>query len=133
MTQVTVDASLFQCGHLERLPLGTSYPGVVAHVGRLLAKLPAGTGVVIDYTGVGRPVFDMFRAAGLSPVGVLITAGTGEAQEGMIHSVPKLVLISRLQVLLHEARLKIHKDLPEAEVLIRRCKTSGSNSRRAGL
>src|SRR5271165_6971122 len=119
MTEYKVDASIFQCGHLERLPLGTSYPAVVAHVCRLLVKSPAGTELVIDYTGVGRPVFDMFLSAGLSPVGVLITAGTAETQEGMIHSVPKIVLVSRLQALLHEARLKIHKDLPEAEVLIR--------------
>jgi hypothetical protein len=53
MTQVTVDISIFRCGHLERLPLGTSYPGIVAHVARLLVKLPAGTELVIDYTGVG--------------------------------------------------------------------------------
>ena len=34
---------IFQVGHLERVPLGTPYPGIVAHVGRLLEKLPAGT------------------------------------------------------------------------------------------
>jgi hypothetical protein len=33
--------------------------------------------------------------------------------------VPKLTLVSRLQALLHEGRLKIHKELPEAETLVR--------------
>jgi hypothetical protein len=113
------DASLFQVGHLERLPLGTTYPAIVAHVSRLLARLPGGTELVIDYTGVGRPVFDLFIYSGISPVGVLITAGTAEAHDGIICSVPKLVLVSRLQALLHEGRLKILKDLPEAETLVR--------------
>jgi hypothetical protein len=112
-------ASLFQVGHLERLPLGTTYPAIVAHVSRLLGKLPGGTELVIDYTGVGRPVFDLFIYSGISPVGVLITAGTAEAHDGIICSVPKLVLVSRLQALLHEGRLKILKDLPEAETLVR--------------
>jgi hypothetical protein len=51
---------IFQVGHLERVPLGTPYPGIVAHVGRLLTKLPDHSELVIDFTGVGRPVFDMF-------------------------------------------------------------------------
>jgi hypothetical protein len=25
--------TIFQVGHLERMPLGTPYPGIVAHVG----------------------------------------------------------------------------------------------------
>ena len=74
---------------------------------------------MIDFTGVGRPVYDLFLQAGLSPVGVLITGGHAETQEGQIYSVPKIVLISRLQALLHTGQLKIHKDLPEAPVLVR--------------
>ena len=60
--------TIFQCGHLERLPLGTPYPSIVAQVGRLLGKFPAGTEIAIDLTGVGRPVFDMFKYSGISPV-----------------------------------------------------------------
>jgi hypothetical protein len=115
---MTAPATIFQVGHLERLPLGTAYPGVVAHVGRLLDKLP-GAELVIDLTGVGRPVFDMFTYSGISPVGVLITAGTAENRDGAICGVPKLTLVSRVQALLHEGRLKILKELPEAETLVR--------------
>src|SRR6266851_9529334 len=70
-------SDIYQVGHLERMPLGTPYPGIVAHVGRLLGKLPDPE-LVIDYTGVGRPVFDLFTYAGISPVGVLITGGAVE-------------------------------------------------------
>ena len=43
-------SDIYQVGHLERVPLGTPYPGIVAHVGRLLGKLPDPE-LVIDYTG----------------------------------------------------------------------------------
>jgi len=110
---------IFQVGHLERMPLGTPYPGIVAHVGRLLGKLPARTELVIDITGVGKPVFEMFTHAGISPLGVLITAGTAETRDGAICGVPKLTLVSRLQALLHQGRLKIQRELAEAETLVR--------------
>jgi len=111
--------AIFQVGHLERLPLGTPYPAIVAHVGRLLAKLPAGTDLAIDLTGVGKPVFDLFQYSGIYPVGVQITAGSAESRDGMVCSVPKLTLVSRLQALLHEGRLKIQRELAEAETLVR--------------
>jgi hypothetical protein len=109
---------VYQCGHLERLPLNTSYPDVVARVATLLTRLPKGTELVIDFTGVGRPVFDMFEAAGIDPIGVLITGGTTESGDGRIYTVPKLNLISGVQALLHRERLKIHRDLPEAATLV---------------
>jgi hypothetical protein len=109
---------LYQCGHLERLPLNTSYPTIVAHVAGLLERLPRGTELVIDFTGVGRPVFDMFEIAGIDPMGVLITGGTTESGDGRIYTVPKINLVSGVQALLHEERLKIHRELPEAPVLV---------------
>jgi len=116
------DRAIFQVGHLERVPLGTPYPGVVAHVGRLLGKLPGRAELVIDFTGVGRPVFDMFTYSGIYPQGVLITGGTAETRDGAICSVPKLTLVSRVQALLHEGRLKILRELSEADTLVRELK-----------
>jgi hypothetical protein len=72
---------VYRVGYLERLPLGTPYPGIVAYIGRLLGKLP-GAELVIDFTGVGRPVFDMFRFSGITPTGVLITSGAAETGGG---------------------------------------------------
>src|SRR5437763_13744778 len=107
---MTVPAAIFQVGHLERVPLGTPYPGIVAHVGRLLGKLPARTELVIDFTGVGRPVFDMFVCSGISPVGVLITGGTAETRAGAISSVPELTRVSPLRGLLHQGLANIHNE-----------------------
>lgn len=74
---------------------------------------------MIDYTGVGRPVFDMFRHLSVYPIGVLITNGATETRVDGVAHVPKIVLVGRLQALLHEGRLRIQKDLPEAKVLVR--------------
>jgi hypothetical protein len=113
--------AIFQCGYLERVPLGTTYPSIVSHVSQLLQR-PIWCGQIdmaIDQTGVGRPVADMFSAAGLSFAGVMITGGDNETREGDIHRVPKMTLISALQALLHEGRLHIQKELPEAAELVR--------------
>ena len=112
------DRPIFQVGHLQRLPLQTSYPAVVNHVGRLISHLRGPSELVIDYTGVGRPVFDMFQVAGMSPIGVSITAGDVVTNEGLVYRVPKLMLISRVQALLHSGQLKIHRGLADAPALV---------------
>ena len=111
---------VFQVGHLERLPLNTPYPNIVGHVVDLLCRpqLRGRAELVIDFTGVGRPVFDMFRVQGVSPIGVSITGGTAITNDGLIWSVPKGHLISRVQALLHDGRLKIHSDLVDASALV---------------
>jgi hypothetical protein len=114
----TNDRPIFQIGHLERLPLHTSYPAVVSHVGHLIQRLRGPAELVIDYTGVGRPVFDMFQIAGLTAIGVSIVAGDTISNEGLVYKVPKLMLISRIQSLLHGGRLKIHKGLADAPALV---------------
>jgi hypothetical protein len=109
----------YQVRFLARLPLGVSYPTIVNHVAGLLAKVP-GAELVLDVTGVGAPVRDLFVHAGISPIGVVITAGTSENHENWpIVSVPKLILISRLQALLHTGALRIHKGIPDSVALVR--------------
>jgi hypothetical protein len=111
---------IFQVGHLERLRLNTPYPTIVNHVLRQLSRPPlAGKSeLVIDYTGVGRPVFDLFCGRGVSPIGVTITGGDGVTNGGPVWRVAKLILISRVQALLHSGQLKIHKALPDAPALV---------------
>jgi hypothetical protein len=84
----------------------------------MLARLPEGTELVLDYTGVGRPVYDLFMAKGMSPYGVSITSGNAVTKDKMHYSVPKLTLISTVQALLHDGRLKIHKDLADVQTLV---------------
>jgi Terminase RNaseH-like domain len=111
---------IFQVGHLSRLPLGTTYPAIVAHVAERMVspQLRGKAELVIDITGVGRPVYDLFREFGLSPIGVSITGGSAITNTGNVWSVPKGHLVSRIQALLHDGRLKIHKDLPDALALV---------------
>jgi len=116
----------FHCGHLERVALGTSYPQIIAMVGGMMKHPRMGGDVelAIDATGVGRPVCDMFAAAGIPFIGCIITGGTeeqvgGKDRRDRYRTVPKIVLISHLQSLLHAGHLKIHPSLPEAEVLVR--------------
>ncbi|WMT77458.1 hypothetical protein [Bradyrhizobium sp. Ash2021] len=113
--------TIYQCGYLERVPLGTVYPAIVAHVGRLLER-PIWSGKIdlaLDQTGVGKPVCDMFTSAGLTFTGVMITGGDAETNEGKTWRVPKMTLVSSLQALLHEGRLHIQKELTEAAELVR--------------
>lgn len=112
-------SDLFQVLHCERLPLRTSYVAVAQYVGRQLRVLPPHTDLVIDFGGVGRPVFDLFQSSGLDPIGVQITAGSKVVQDGPIYNVPKVVLVGGLQALLHSGRLAIHPEIPDAPALVR--------------
>jgi hypothetical protein len=114
------DKPVFQCGHLERLPLGTPYPGIIQHTRRLLQKEPllGKAELILDLTGVGRAVGDMFRQEGMHPVRVTITAGLDETVDDRgEHHVAKMILVSTVQALLHDGRLLIQKDLPDAPAL----------------
>ena len=37
--------------------------------------------LVVDQTGVGRPVVDLFREVGLKPIAVTLTAGDAEKRD----------------------------------------------------
>ena len=118
---------VFSVGHLERLPLDTPYPSVVRHVLALALRgnfraTNDGPEIVIDFTGVGRPVFDMFKQHdgfnAFDVYGVSITAGDTTTKEGRVSWVPKRLLISGLMAALHDGRLKILKTLTDAAALI---------------
>jgi hypothetical protein len=105
--------------HLERLPLGLAYPDVVQRVQTLLARPPLNqhsTVLVIDETGVGRAVGDIFVGAGMKPMRVTITAGSEETPASGINRwhVAKQILITRLDVVLHTGDLRIAKELRES-------------------
>ncbi len=108
--------------HLERFPLGTRYPKIVVAVQERLAPLRAmraDTALVVDKTGVGAPVVDLFTEAGLEPIPITITAGTEPTPDGAGWHVPKRDLVSTLQVVLQAQRLKVAESLPEAATLTR--------------
>jgi hypothetical protein len=111
--------------HLERLPLGMSYPAQVAVAQDLLARPPlcgdASTRpaeLVIDETGVGRPVADLFNAAGSKPIQITITAGLETTAQGLRRwHVAKTALISTLDARLHTGELRFAAALSEAPAM----------------
>lgn len=74
--------------------------------------------LVVDATGVGRPVVDLLRAAGLRPIPVNITGGNVVTSEHGFRNVPKRDLVTTLQVLLQSKRLKFAKGIPQVKTLI---------------
>jgi hypothetical protein len=108
--------------HLERLPLGMDYPSMVEHV-RTLVQRPelaqSQTTLVVDATGVGRPVVDLLRRASLPcrVVPVTITGGDKETCESIMWHVPKRDLIAGLMVLFQRGEVAICGHLPESETL----------------
>jgi hypothetical protein len=107
--------------HLERFPLGTSYPEIVDRVAQLFAEAPlANSTLAVDETGVGRAVVDLLRKARprctMRPI--TITAGNAIVADGAGYHVPKKELVGNLQVLLQSRRLQVAKSLPDAAVLI---------------
>ncbi len=109
--------------HLERIPLGTRYPEIVARVVALMRTPPlAGNAwLIVDATGVGAPVVDLFRAAVDGLVEVVITGGhevTWDAEGDLRCRTPKRLLVSSIQALLQSERLKIAAGLPEAQTLV---------------
>jgi hypothetical protein len=110
--------------HLERLPLRMPYPEQVEYIQKLLRREPLtlGTPLILDQTGVGRPVVDLFRRApGLDPIAVTITAGDGESKGDHYNDyrVAKSRLVSHVQSVFHGGELRISEALEETEVLIR--------------
>src|SRR5690348_13360520 len=72
---------------LERLSLGTPYPLVVQRIARIVSRLRQ-CAVIVDATGVGEPVVDSLRRAGLGCeiTAVTITAGQRETRTGSNYS-----------------------------------------------
>ncbi len=76
-----------------------------------------GSALVVDATGVGRPVVDQLRAAGLDPVAVTITAGKAATFDGEAWRVPKVELVRTLVAAFEGNRLKVAAGLRYAKAL----------------
>jgi hypothetical protein len=114
----------YEVPHLQRLRLGMPYPAQVDAIEAMLSRAPLNRlspAVLVDYTGVGRPVFDTFsgRHTLRSAQGVVITGGREAKRHGPGWSVPKGDLVSKLQALFHAGELRIAASLPDAAVLMR--------------
>lgn len=97
--------------YLERIPLGTPYPDVVSRVARVtrFGDLDGACELLVDATGVGMPVVDLLRRAGLrcQLTAAIITGGTSEGYVNGVQRIPKRNLITGLQLTLQHGTLQI--------------------------
>ena len=112
-TRRDVTRTEYHVRHLHRYDLGTPYPDVVRHVESWMSGMPRGTAeLVVDKTGVGAPVVDMFREGGIQNLtAVTITGGTSPGGDGQDVTVPKRDLVTTVQRLMHEGVLRAAEGL----------------------
>jgi len=98
--------------HLQRLPLGTEYPAITARLGEVVANVhkhgaPVQS-VYVDATGVGQPVVDQLKGAGLRITAVYFTYGDRRKEnEDKSITLGKAFLVSRLKVLMQSGRIHL--------------------------
>jgi hypothetical protein len=112
--------------HLERYPLRTPYPDIVTQVSGLLTDsrlsvtepdplrariIESKPSLVIDNTGVGVAVSDLFKKQGLRFASVTITGGDRAHRTSGTWRVPKRDLVAALEVPFHTQRLKVAEGL----------------------
>lgn len=109
-----VMVSEYTIRHITRLKLGTSYPDVALHIADMLCNplfAQREVRVLIDVTGVGRPVYDDLRgeikrrAATRHVLLKPITFSHGEKYNRSTGVLAKAFLVSRLQSLLQAERV----------------------------
>jgi len=108
---------LFQVTSIRRWELGTLYPQIVLEVREILSRHFRGATLIIDKTGVGSAIADLFEITGVSPIKVTITGGDKVTCDGREWHVPKNELISCVGAALHADTLYIHSEIPRAKIL----------------
>jgi hypothetical protein len=118
----------YEVRHLARWPLNTAYTAIAQETAELaeamaLAWPQSRVALLVDATGVGRPVIDILRKQQVMPhvrmTPVVITGGLSEHFDEVsgFWCVPKRDLIGVAQVALQTGRLKIAAALPDAATL----------------
>jgi hypothetical protein len=121
-TETIIESKVYALRYLHRPELRTPYDQIVDQVKSLMntPALQDKADLIVDATGVGRPVVDMMVREGLKPIPITITGGkeVGKDDQGGFH-VPKRDLASSLQVAFATQRIKIAKNLPLSEILMK--------------
>ncbi|HQE97203.1 MAG TPA: hypothetical protein PKY20_03305 [Methanothrix sp.] len=109
---------IYHVRRLERIR-GEPYPKVAEKVRAIMTSsaLSGRTALVVDQTGVGRPVVDLLKDVGLKPIAVSIHGGDAVSRDGSTWKVPKRDLVGALQVLLQSGRFKVSDQLKLGPVL----------------
>lgn len=120
----------YELNYLERVPLGTPYGAIVDYTANLVESPKIGGNLleqlelVVDATGCGRPVVEMLRGRDKNGqlfhlVPCTITGGSNltTSTEGF-YGVPKKDLVSTLQILYQDKKLKVAKSLQHGQLLV---------------
>ena len=116
------DHTLYRARHIERYEEKISYTEQVARVRDTVARLPGDAPLVIDATGVGRAVADLFDDCGRAVTRITITGGDHVHREGREYRVPKSDLASTAQALLQTDRLQFSARVPLTGLLMEELK-----------
>jgi hypothetical protein len=114
----------YRARHIQRFETGRPYTDMVGDVEALLQQAPlrGRTSLVVDATGVGRAVTDLFGHIGRRCVSVTITGGQSANKKGDEWTVPKASLASTTQALLQTDRLRFSERVPTTDVLLQELK-----------
>jgi hypothetical protein len=109
----------YRVGHIERFETGIPYTDMVGQVEAAITRDPLKrrTTLVVDATGVGRAVADLFTHIGRSAQSVTITGGHNANRSGSEWTVPKQLLASTVQSLLQTGRLQFSERVPHTDIL----------------
>ena len=111
---------IFWVRHLERVPLNTHYRDVAKYVAAMLqtGKLAERTEICVDAGGVGNSVAEQLEDAGIYYFErVVITGARQETESGKYHRVPKVDLISAMEVAFQNREIKFPPRMPFAAEL----------------
>jgi hypothetical protein len=141
--RVPQTAAHYDITHLERLELGTPYTAVPGRLRAIADAIrprwaalvweeiqqgvrldDAPIEVVVDQTGVGRPVVDILREAGIDPVAVTIHGGDRVVRVAERElRVPKRSLVGSVQATMQARRLRAAESLADWPALKRELAT----------
>ena len=131
LERVGYTPAYYEMRHIVRYPLRTSYQTIADAVAKIVkmdvvqqqsvapnVSRQRPVALVVDKTGVGAPVVDMLKRLELAPISVTITGGHEVTRvTGREYRVPKIHLVSAVQLLLNDQRMKIAPALPSARDL----------------
>ena len=107
--------------HVERFALEATYPAIVSKLQDRINAINLGDKymVIVDATGVGRPVVDLMRKNKIRCTPVSFTGGEKEVFDEVFGGwrVPKRILVSNLQVLFQNGQLKMAASLPHIDLI----------------
>ncbi|HOR57652.1 MAG TPA: hypothetical protein PLV82_03175 [bacterium] len=113
------DDAMYYVRHIERVKLGTPYPDIVQRVQGLVQTKEINNNylLAVDHTGVGRPVYDLFKKAGLNTLGITITGGNTVTGSRDNVKVAKSLLVGTVQALIQTKRVVFAKDMANVDLL----------------